>query len=125
MIHVRHRFLLLVLAGFITVLLFTFDFFARTFSLYFIVPWADLVAHFFGGVAVGFGIRSLLFYVAPMLEKRKHQAITLLGVFGVGAVWEVFEYVTNQTVVRGERYVADTTLDLIMDLLGGVIVLLL
>ena len=89
--------------------------------LYWLYPWFDIVTHFLGGVTVSLGVFWFLFE-SPFVRIEKRPLVIIgtltLAIVGIGVAWEVFEFLTG--VTRGEEnFVADTTLDLIMDAFGA------
>ena len=92
---------------------------ALSFSLYWILWWFDIPMHFFGGLWVA--LTSFWLYITIGSDKNPSKRCTalivLLGVFIVGIGWEIFEYASGLSL--GENFILDTTIDLIMDVLGG------
>lgn len=93
---------------------------ALKFYLYWTYLWLDIPIHVLGGVCVALGISVLpLFRVSvPMWIER--MAGTLFVVLIVGILWEIFEF-TSGISEFDDTFVFDTTLDLFMDMLGGII----
>lgn len=80
-------------------------------------PWMDTGVHFLAGLGIGF---ALLWVIA---ERRgiTHPGApalywTLVLGFGISVLWEVFEYYSG--VPKATNYRFDTSLDLLMDVLG-------
>jgi uncharacterized membrane protein YjdF len=116
---------LLTLAFILVVLMGAVHFFASFFYLYWIVWWFDNVSHFLGGLMTGvlafWALRRFVFR-SYVLNFRGILTIILASVLVVGVGWEVFEKVFDIAGgVPGESYMKDTTIDLIADLLGGVV----
>lgn len=98
---------------------------AEFYYLYWIFRWFDIVTHFLGGVWVG--IATVWFWHFSGYLNKMHMPdkrtvfVALLGGLLIGLVWEMYEYVI--WIWTGEglplNYVADTRLDLVMDLLGS------
>ena len=90
---------------------------ATSFYLYWTYPWLDIPLHALGGAVVSLGF-LVLFHAYVHGHFGKGLAVTLGAVLAVGAVWEVFEFVS---VIAGSEpgYVQDTILDFVMDLAGG------
>lgn len=82
--------------------------------LYWQFPWLDVFVHFFGAMWVA------LFAVWLLVISKAH--ISFIRVFGllvfVSIGWELFELWGG--VPREANFAFDTTIDLIMDALGGV-----
>ena len=100
---------------------------AEWFYLYWLFPWFDIMMHFLGGVWVGLAVLWLVYYsgYVPVPRKTKSFAFMLcLGLVGVvGLAWEAYEFITRILLHAPlfPDYAADTTLDMIMDLLGAIV----
>ncbi len=86
--------------------------------LYWVYEWFDIPMHFLGGVVIALGSRTELFERIMRLSFRSVWPVIGL-VLAIGILWEVFEWFFVITDMRG--YVVDTTIDLVLDLLGGVV----
>ena len=78
--------------------------------------------HLLGGMFAGFVMSWVVLYLhnTDILNIKQSISFVMLSVFFIGIGWEVFEAVTKTTgVIPGDNYINDTTLDLIMDILGG------
>jgi hypothetical protein len=91
-----------------------FHWFATLNFLYWQYVWLDTVSHFLGGTLVGLialrllrGVRLPFSGIIPI--------IVLVSVVGVG--WETFEVLIGSP--REANYAFDTSLDLLMDILGA------
>ncbi len=84
-------------------------------SFFWKYSWYDTMLHCLGGVSAGVGVAWLL----TGINKEKSFTAVLLGVLCIGIVWEIFEIVVG--FPREVNYALDTTMDIIMDLAGGVI----
>ena len=76
--------------------------------------------HVLGGIVVALGMLS--FY--PLHHARTSASAfmgTLLVVLTVGVLWEVFEYIFGISLIAGSERLPDTSLDLLMDLVGGAV----
>ena len=85
------------------------------YDLYWRFLWLDVVTHTLGGVWVGllfFHMRSLFGYVPSLMW-------SIAGAIAIGVAWEVFEVVAG--IPREANWAFDTSIDLFMDTLGGVI----
>jgi hypothetical protein len=91
---------------------------ALEFSLYWHFFWFDIPMHFFGGAIVALGLFTLR---DLKLFSNKHLTIVkvLLLVFSIALVWEGFELFAG--VPMESDFVFDTSLDIVMGLLGGII----
>lgn len=88
-------------------------------SLYFFwtLWWFDIVLHILGGMWVAL---IALWYtrVRVLSSEKKAFAVALIASFGIGVLWEVFEYVTGTTFAH-DNYIFDTLSDLAADIAGG------
>ncbi len=95
--------------------------------LYWTIPWYDILLHFLGGLWVGVGVICILYTSGYAQKKPWLIRLRPFIVFGivlvVGLLWEAYEYIFKLTSSHG--YVFDTILDLIMDLLGGLVAVML
>jgi hypothetical protein len=92
---------------------------ALTFFLYWSVPWFDVLMHFLGGVWIAALVYWFLRRMVPFvpLSSQAIFAILLGATFLVGIAWEVFEYLVGTYFT--ENYPLDTSIDLLMDLVGA------
>lgn len=89
-------------------------------SLYWKYPWYDYVTHMLGGVCLGL-IYLLFASYAKRLPRRYFTFIaTLSFVLIAGLVWEIFEMYAGLWGMEA-NIVSDTFIDIMMDVLGGVI----
>lgn len=90
---------------------------AQQWYLYWLYPWFDNPIHFWGGFTVALGSQTPTFASLTHMRPKTVLGCVVL-VLGIGILWEVFEwlYVINDM----SEYVIDTTLDLVMDVLGGI-----
>lgn len=98
---------------------------AEKFYLYWVFWWFDILMHFLGGVWVGFLALWFLFFSGFVYKninspsKVKIFLMTIATVILVGALWEVFEFYAGLMLFE-PNYSFDTSLDMVMDTLGGV-----
>lgn len=112
------QFILIIVIAFLNYL-------AIQFHLYWTFAWFDILMHFLGGVWVAF--LSLWFFFFSGFTNFKIGAlknmtifsILLLSVIIVGILWEVFE-IHSGVLFFEKNYAWDTSLDLLMDTIGGV-----
>lgn len=93
------------------------------FDLYWRFWWYDIVMHFLGGLWIGL-ITLWIYYLSGYFKKNKKDKpfvflLSFLSVLIVGISWEIFEYLFE--IVFSSNYISDTALDLIMDILGGLV----
>lgn len=89
------------------------------FYLYWRHEWLDIPMHLFGGSIVALGVFAAGDLNVPFFKRLRRFMPVMLTVLFVAVVWEVYEYLIVYQM--GENYVADTILDLLMGLTGGVI----
>ncbi|RJR13234.1 hypothetical protein C4585_02450 [Candidatus Parcubacteria bacterium] len=85
------------------------------YDLYWQFLWLDLISHTLGGMWAGLcvlWVRSLLGYPPTLFWG-------FLGAFIIGIGWEILEVVAG--LPREANYTLDTSLDILMDVLGGVV----
>lgn len=106
-------------------------------------PWFDMPMHFMGGVIIGYialavwslTIQRIVFQ--KTLSPRVHTVIYFVGILGlvalVGVVWEWYEFLSDcwavyqghvLDAVPAQVSLADTMLDLFLDLTGGAVAFL-
>ena len=94
---------------------------AIRFSLYWILNWFDKVVHFLAGALVALAAYILFYQVIYREGNTRKNAllVILVVVIVVSVLWEIFEVMTGNTFVSHDKYVFDTTTDLIADLVGA------
>ncbi|HYC34568.1 MAG TPA: hypothetical protein VEC13_02445 [Candidatus Paceibacterota bacterium] len=85
--------------------------------LYWTTWWADLINHFLGG-AILVLIFSLIFPTLNRLPSYTRFGALFALVFASGVAWEMFELGFHLTFVSDNEYLKDTSIDLVMDMLG-------
>jgi hypothetical protein len=115
------RLAMLIALAALAAAVFVLDRIAAAHYLYWVYWWYDIMMHFLGGVLIG-GLATWVFlYRKPSSSLAHVCAITFGAILLVGLGWEWFEYSTGQYV--GQPGVAfDTTLDLVMDVIGAMLV---
>ncbi len=98
---------------------------AFAYVLYWKLSWFDNFPHFFGGMFVSLLSVWLWYFsgylgVYPLPKLRTLFWYTVLSAFVIGVGWEVFERVLNLTW-SPEGYWLDTSMDVLSDVLGGVV----
>ena len=77
--------------------------------------WYDIMLHFLGGLWV-----ALMFQWLAARQKATVLIIpTLLAVCLVGVAWEIFEILIGSP--REANFAFDTSLDILMDVIGGIL----
>jgi hypothetical protein len=87
-------------------------------SLYWRFWWMDIIMHGLGGLLVGAVVAYAIRYRFPALLPRAY-ALVILAIVLVGVSWEVFEYLYR--IYDARNYPLDTSIDLVMDLLGALL----
>jgi hypothetical protein len=94
-------------------LLAGFHWFATINFLYWHFVWLDTLSHFLGGTVVGLIVLRIFRTV-----RIRHSALMFFSfVLFVGIGWEAFEYIVGSQ--RETNYLFDTSVDVVMDILGG------
>ncbi len=83
--------------------------------LYWRFLWLDLVSHTLGGIWLGL----LVFSVRTFFRYPPNLVWSVVGAIVIGIGWEIFEVVAG--IPREANWTFDTSLDILMDALGGVI----
>lgn len=100
------------------------NFVAIKLELYWTVWWIDMVVHFFGGLTVGL---ATLWLSSRFFDFRKWSTLRLsttaiLGAITIGVLWELYElYFGITSLSDGIHYVTDTSSDILMDTIGGIV----
>lgn len=103
---------------------------ALKFYFYWTLEWFDILMHFLGGLwVVLFFVWFLFFSKIIKIDIKRYQNrkiffVSILAVLIVGLLWEVFEICASFVSVQEYGYAFDTSLDLVMDLIGGAIAFL-
>ena len=92
--------------------------------LYWRFWWFDIMMHFLGGLWIGL-VSLWTYYFSGFFKNlnQKYSFIFLLSIISVcviGIGWEIFEILIDPEYFQ-EGYISDTILDLIMDVIGGII----
>lgn len=108
----------------LSVILVVFHLLAIYFDLYWVVGEFDSLMHFLGGAWFVLGILWLYFFSGffkPLNRQiRQYFLISMLGLVFISVVWEIYELAAGVAFVSWQEYPFDTTLDFIMDFLGGI-----
>ncbi len=115
---------LLSLTACASILILATHMYALAHDTYFYLPWFDIPMHLFGGFTVGLlGMLSLRLYF-DALPRDVVWLLVLLFVLAIGALWEVFEMYLNITYQFDRFSLIDTIADLVHDMVGGIVALL-
>jgi len=88
-------------------------------SLYYVFAAFDIPMHFLGGAVIALMIFALAAIEFPLPRFMTKFGPVILSVCIVGIMWEAFEVWAG--IPMEHDYFADTALDLVMDLVGGVV----
>ena len=97
------------------------NYLAISLYLYWTVWWFDILVHILGGISATLFISWLLlsfFHKDGLRGESTLFFLTLLGVFSLGVIWEIFEYSSGITFASA-NYKIGTMKDLSMNLVGG------
>lgn len=92
------------------------NFLAMKFYLFWTTVWFDMVMHFLGGFFIGL---LFIYIFAKNTEYKNALKISLISIFFVGILWEVFELYFEMTDVNSPDFFSDTGMDFVMDFLGA------
>ena len=96
---------------------------AMTYRWYFVYWWLDIPMHFLGGAWIALAMVWAFLSFKQLSGFRRIFLAILLSVLIVGVGWEIFEYKLGERFfIEHETYAIDTSIDLFMDILGGVVV---
>lgn len=88
--------------------------------LYWHYVWLDIPMHFLGGASVIFGIAILPFFRVVLPQRFDTLLVHVSVVVVIGLAWEFFEIAFGISVLD-EHFLPDTLLDMVMDIVGGVV----
>jgi hypothetical protein len=111
----------LYLVLFLLIILFIFNNIAAELSLYWIYRWFDLPMHFIGGALI-----SWLSYIVYAWWRKDYNIPWIYAVvfsFGLGLIWEVIEFYYKVAQLVPD-YMLDSTKDILVDMVGGLVVYL-
>jgi hypothetical protein len=98
---------------------------ALYFFLYWQIPWFDKIVHFLWGFwAVLFVFNFLIYkeyFIPEHRNSRSFFLISLVLAFFIGLLWEFFESQGGITNVHSISFIVDSSSDILMDLVGGII----
>jgi len=81
-------------------------------SLYWTIPWWDILAHFFGGLTIGLWVAAVVIRLGLSIKRAALFLIILTAAVSIG--WEVWEALEG---LSGGQL--DTIKDLVDDMLGA------
>lgn len=116
---------ILLLTLFFSIVLLILNALAIKFHLYFTTWWADNINHFLGGAIFALVFYNFSLYINHQKDfsKIKRNALIIFSILIIGIFWEVFEWYFELTFVSDADYWSDTILDVIMDTIGGILML--
>jgi hypothetical protein len=88
------------------------------YNLYWVFWWYDILVHFLGGALVAvFAVMGVRWYrYDAQIDSRSVWLIGIGAAVAIGITWEIYELAIGLVEVE---YIADTTLDLVMDIVGA------
>jgi uncharacterized membrane protein len=92
-------------------------------AYYWTISWYDIMMHFLGGFWLALSI--LWINETKTLPFRMSLANVLFFVLVISALWELYELYFDMTFTSDPEYSFDTSLDFVMDTLGGLVAFLL
>lgn len=104
---------------------------AQRLYLYWVYRWLDIPMHFLGGIWVGLAALWLWYYsgLARKAGATQHRPflVALGGGLVFGFLWECSDFFIWSVIVGAfpENYIADTMLDIAMDVIGAAVAYLL
>lgn len=107
-------------------------FLALQFFLYWILPWFDLLTHFWGGLFVGLlllwlayqsGYRIATLRMVGTFSTKRALVLVIAGMLVIGMLWEIYEYVARLYLGNPleANYWFDTSIDMVMDVVGALV----
>lgn len=85
--------------------------------LYWRFDWFDIPMHFLGGIVVALGLFTAYDFRIFRSSRFLKMGWVLSFVLAIALIWEAYELLIGIPIM--EDYIFDTSLDLIMGLLGG------
>lgn len=102
----------------LSILLSLLNFTALKFHLYWTTWWMDVINHFLGGVIITIIFFVICLFADADFNPKKYFPKLILFAIAIGVLWEVFEVYFGLTFVDRQGYWQDTTLDMVMDMVG-------
>ncbi len=100
----------------ILVILISFDTIAKVSSFYYFYPNFDILMHFVGGLS----ITALAISILKYLKIYNSLNIIIIIIF-ISFFWEYVEFRVGKNVFINTSFWIDTSIDLLMNALGGII----
>ncbi len=101
---------------FLLISLISFDTIAKVTSFYYFYPNADIIMHLIGGLSLTGLAISVLKYVKMYNKINVFIIILFLSIF-----WEYVEFRIGRNILINKSFWIDTTIDLLMNSIGGII----
>lgn len=92
------------------------------FKLLWQIWWYDILLHTLAGVLISLVFLGLIRMYGFTFRKMHHMFIpAIAAALVIGLLWEVFELVIGATFVSKAGYKTDTSIDLVCDIVGAMI----
>ncbi len=101
---------------FLLISLISFDTIAKVTSFYYFYPNADIIMHLIGGLSLTGVAISVLKYQKMYNKVNIFIIILFLSIF-----WEYVEFRIGRNILINKSFWIDTTIDLLMNSIGGII----
>ena len=101
---------------FLLISLISFDTIAKVTSFYYFYPNADIIMHLIGGLSLTGLAISVLKYV-----KMYNKINVFIIIFFLSIFWEYVEFRIGRNILINKSFWIDTTIDLLMNSIGGII----
>jgi hypothetical protein len=98
---------------------------AMIFHLFWTIMWFDMIMHFLGGLFVGLSVCLLFEYIwgnTLSYSEKLYRGLPL--VLLVGLLWEGYELLFHMTDFYSPDYFADSGMDVVMDVWGGLVAII-
>lgn len=112
----NHNKVLFFISLSLLILLISFDTIAKVTSFYYFYPNADILMHFIGGLSITGVSISILRYL-----KMYNSINIFIIIFFLSILWEYIEFRIGRNVLINKSFLIDTTVDLLMNCIGGII----
>lgn len=112
----NHNKVLFFISLSLLILLISLDTIAKVSSFYYFYPNADIFMHFLGGFSIIALAISVLKYM-----KMYNTVNVFIIIFFLSFFWEYVEFRIGRNILINKSFWIDTTVDLLMNSIGGII----